>query len=109
MSFTGCICAIVYNGCEYRLATYNGVRIHTVSGEHICLSQGKLLLEIDMKLSHRGHPLRSPVHGKMFGTIRESSNAIIYARLWDHGKPVFALHSEHASYEYVPGLSGHCV
>jgi hypothetical protein len=38
----------------------------------------------------------------MSGTIRESSNAMIYARLWNGGKPVFALQSKHASYEYVP-------
>jgi len=106
-SFTGCICAIVYHGSEYRLATYSGVRIHTVSAEHICLSQGKLLLEMDMEPSHSGHTLRSPIHGKMFGTIRESSNAVIHVRLWNYGKPVFDLHSKHASYEYVPERHRH--
>lgn len=102
MSFPGCICAIVYRGCEYRLATYGGVRIHAVSAEHLCLSQGKLLLEIDMKPSPSSHPLRSPVQGKMSGTIRENCNAAVSARLWDHGRPVFSLHSSHAAYEYAP-------
>jgi hypothetical protein len=102
MSFTGCICAIVYRGREYRLATYHGVRLLAVSEEHLCLSQGRLLLEIDLQPLRSGHPLRAPVHGKMSGTIRESSNALVHARLWNRGKPVFALHSEHASFEYVP-------
>ena len=102
MSFRGCICAIVYRGREYRLATYGGAHIHAVSAEHLCLSQGKLLLEIDMKPSRSSHPLRSPVQGKMSGTIRENCNAAVSARLWDRGKTVFSLHSSHAAYEYVP-------
>ena len=101
LSFTGCICAIVYHGREYRLATYNGVRIHAAGAEHVCLSQGKLLLEIDMTPLHGGHPLRAPVGGKMSGTIRESSNALVCAHLWDGGKPVFSLCSGHAAYECV--------
>jgi len=102
VSFTGCICAIVYRGHEYRLATYHGARIHAAGAEHVCLSQGHLLLELDMQPSHSGHPLRAPVRGKMSGTIRESSNAAVCARLWNRGKPVFALRSGHAAYEYVP-------
>lgn len=101
LSFTGCICAIVYRGREYRLATYNGVRIHAAGAEHVCLSQGGLLLEVDMTPLHSGHPLRAPVGGKMSGTIRESSNALVSARLWDCGRPVFSLRSGHATYEYV--------
>lgn len=101
-SFTGCICAIVYGGREYRLATYNGVRIHAAEAEHICLSQGKLLLEIDIKPSHEGHQLRSPAKGQMSGTIRESANAEVHVRFWEKGKAVFDLTSLHASCEYVP-------
>ena len=102
ISFKGCICAIVYDGREYRFATYNGVRIHAADGEHVCLSQGKLFLEIDIKPSHSGHALRSPVRGRMSGTIRESSNAEVRVRLWEHKKPVFDLRSENAAYEFVP-------
>lgn len=101
-SFQGCICAIVYGGREYRLATYCGVRIHAASADHICLSQGKLLLEIDMKPSCGGHPLRAPVKGRMSGTIRESSYAEIRARLWERERPVFDLRSSGSAYEYVP-------
>lgn len=106
ISFTGCICAIVYRGREYRLATYQGVRVHATGAEHVCLSQGRLLLEIDLEPSNGGHPLRSPVHGKMCGTIRESNNAAIHARLWEHSKPVFSLRSSHAAYEFVPESPG---
>ncbi|MDD3165104.1 MAG: tocopherol cyclase family protein [Oscillospiraceae bacterium] len=102
MHFTGCICAMIYAGHEYRLATYTGVRIHAASASHICLSQGRLLLKIDITPSQDGHPLRAPVRGSMSGVIRESSNASIFLQLWDNGKQVAALRSDHASFEYVP-------
>lgn len=102
LGFTGCICAILYEGREYRLATYHGVRIHAAREDHICLSQGKLLLEIGITPSPGGHPLRSPVRGRMCGTIRESHNAKIHVRLRDHGKLILDLHSHHAACEFVP-------
>ena len=101
-SFTGCICAIVHDGREYRFATYDGVRIHAAGPEHICLSQGKLLLEIDLTPARSSHPLHAPVQGKMSGTVRESTNVEIHMRLWERGKPVIDQHSNHAAYEYVP-------
>ena len=104
-SFKGCICAIVYGGREYRLATYNGVHIHAAEAGHVCLSQGKLLLEIDIEPSHDGHPLFAPVMGRMSGTIRESSNADIRVRLWERGEAVFDLQSNSAAYEFVPAIT----
>ncbi len=101
-SFRGCICAILYQGREYRLATYRGVKVPSFSPEHICLSQGRFLLELDIAPSHMGHPLRAPQCGQMSNTIRESCNAHLRAKLWKRGKPVFDLQSNHAAYEYVP-------
>lgn len=89
--FCGCICAILYQSREYRLATYRGVKISSFAPEHICLSQGSLVLELDIAPTHGGHPLRAPQSGKMSGTIRESCNAHLRARLWKRGKPVFDL------------------
>lgn len=100
--FQGCICAVVYGGREYRFATYRGVLILAAGPHHICLSQGKLLLEVDIQPSHDGFALRSPVQGTMTGTIRESSNAEICVRLWERGKPVFDLSSHYSAYEFVP-------
>lgn len=101
-SFTGCICAIIHEGQEYRLATYRGVQIRASRENYIKLSQGKLLLEIEIKPAHSGHPLRSPIQGRMSGIIRESSNACIRARLWNQKEPIFDLQSHHAMYEFVP-------
>lgn len=105
-SFRGCICAVLYRGREYRLATYRGVRIRSFSPEHIRLAQGSLTLELDITPSHAGHRLRSPQMGKMSGTIRESCNAHLRARLWEREKPVFDLQSDHAAYEFVPNHGG---
>lgn len=102
ISFTGCISAIVFKGKEYRLATYCGVRIRSAGPERICLTQGKLRLEITVEPFSIGHPLRSPVRGQMSGIIRESSNAFVHVRLWERDKMVFDLKSSHAMYEFVP-------
>ena len=69
---------------------------------HICLSQGSLLLELDMLPSFGGHALRAPQQGRMSGTIRESCNAHLRARLWKKGTRIFDLESDHAAYEFVP-------
>lgn len=100
-SFTGCICAIVFQNREYRLATYCGVRIRRAEKNRICLSQGKLLLWIDLKSPPAGHPLRSPIRGEMSGVIRECTDVPIRARLWENGKKVFDLRSAHATFEAV--------
>ncbi|MCI2046209.1 MAG: tocopherol cyclase family protein [Faecalibacterium sp.] len=99
--FTGCICAIVYGGQEYRLATYNGVHIHAADARHIRLSQGNLLLEIDLGVSHGGHPLRAPVQGQMSGRVRETVDAEIQVRLWAGGSLVLEQSSRHAACEFV--------
>ena len=101
-AFRGCICAVLYQGREYRLATYRGVKIQSFAPEHICLSQGRFLLELDMAPSHVGHQLRAPQCGKMSSIVRESCNAHLRARLREKGKTVFDLHSDHAAYEFVP-------
>lgn len=101
-AFRGCICAILYRGKEYRLATYRGVRICSFSPEHIFLSQGALTLELDMAPVRAGHPLRAPKQGEMSHTIRESCNVHLRVRLTQKGKTVLDLQSDHGVYEFVP-------
>lgn len=101
LRFTGCICAIMYAGREYRLATYRGARILSAGPGRISLAQGKLLLTIDIACTTSGHPLRSPIGGKMDGIIRETNHACARFRLWECGAQVFDLESENTGYEYV--------
>lgn len=39
-AFTGCICALMFAGREYRLATYRGMRILTLTDNTVRLRQG---------------------------------------------------------------------
>lgn len=105
-SFLGCICAILYRGREYRLATYRGVKIRRFAPRRVRLSQGGLLLDLEIAPGGAGHPLRAPRRGRMSDNIRESCNAGLRARLWEDGEPVFDLQSDHAAYEFVPPRRG---
>jgi len=100
LSFRGCICAVIYKGKEYRLATYKGVKIKSFRPDYICLTQGKLKLEIEIDSPDKSFSLFSPVNGKMTGIIKESSNTEIRVCLISRGSKVFDLKSPHASYEF---------
>ena len=47
VSFTGCICAVLYNGREYRLATYRGARVERWSADGAQIRQGIYRLEAE--------------------------------------------------------------
>ena len=70
-SFRGCICAVMYHGQEYRLATYRGAKIEQWSGNGAIVRQGRYCLIVEL-LEERGCPLRAPVNGNMRRTIHES-------------------------------------
>jgi len=98
--FTGCICAVIHNGREYRLATYRGVRIEQWSNTGAVIRQGKYRLSAEM-LEERGHPLRAPVEGTMGRTVHESLRARLRYRFWK-GKELLFEHTDNcASFEYA--------
>lgn len=98
--FTGCICAIVLNGKEYRLATYRGVRILNWSSKGASLRQGKYRLEVDL-LDQKAQPLRAPSDGNMSRTIHESLRARVRYRFWQDDMLMFDHTDDSASFEYV--------
>ncbi len=98
-SFTGCICAIVYEGKEYRLATYRGVKVRTSEDGVLRLSQGDLLLEVTARPLGGGHPLRAPERGEMSETIRESCDAYLHIRLTQGKTLILDCESNRAVYE----------
>lgn len=98
-SFTGCICAIIYRGREYRLATYRGAEITQWSPNCAIIRQGKYRLAVDL-LEERGQSLRAPVEGSMKRTIHESLCATVRYRFWE-GKNLLFQHTDQcASFEY---------
>lgn len=103
--FTGCICAILYRGREYRLATYRGARIETWSPSGAAVRQGACRLEAEL-LEARGQPLRAPAEGRMDRTIHESLCATVRYRFWQGGTLLFSRTDPLASFEYARATDG---
>ncbi|MGI6561471.1 MAG: tocopherol cyclase family protein [Clostridia bacterium] len=99
--FTGCLCAIVTEDKEYRLATYKGVKILSDEENRIVLSQGRFTLRIDLLDIPEGFSLRSPLFGRMDGTIKESNRVRARFCFKEKGRVVFDSESGDAGYEYV--------
>lgn len=98
-TFTGCICAITYEGKEYCLATYKGVHIRMATEQKIILTQGHYKLSIRLKPSE-ALPLYSPKKGQMTATIHES-NCTKGSFTFSHkGDVIFHAKSNQCSYEY---------
>lgn len=98
--FTGCICAVIHNGREYRLATYRSLRIEQWSSSGAVIRQGKYRLSVEV-LEKQGHPLRAPVDGIMGRTIHESLRARLRYCFW-HGEDLLFEHTDDcASFEYA--------
>ena len=97
--FTGCICAVIYHGREYRLATYRGAKMEQWSPSGAVIRQGAYRLEATL-LNARKLPLRAPAEGRMARTIHESLCAEVRYRFW-HGKDLLFQHTDrNASFEY---------
>lgn len=100
LRFTGCICAIILNGQEYRLATYRGVKIQNWSAKEAILRQGKCRLEVQL-LEQKAQPLRAPSAGDMNRTVHESLCAKVRYRFWRNGELLFDHTDAHAGFEYA--------
>ena len=100
LRFTGCICAIVLNGKEYRIATYRGVKIQSWSSQGAVLIQGKYRLEVQL-LDQKSQPLRAPTDGDMGRIIHESLCAKVRYRFWRDGELLIDHTDAHTGFEYV--------
>ena len=98
--FTGCICALIHNGKEYRLATYRGVKVERWSARGALIRQGKHRLEVEV-LEEQPQPLRAPVNGAMGRKIHESLCAKLRCRFWCGGKLLFDQTDCNGSFEYA--------
>jgi len=98
-SFTGCICAVMHRGREYRLATYRGAKVEKWSPTGAVIRQGKYRLTVDL-MEEQGQSLRAPEKGNMERTIHESLCAAVTYCFWS-GKDVLFRHTDrYASFEY---------
>lgn len=98
--FTGCICAVLEGGREYRLASYRGVRVEEWSRTGGVIRQGKYRLEAAL-LEERRCLLRAPSQGSMVRGVHESLQAKVRYRFWAGDKLLFDRTAPNASFEYA--------
>ncbi|MCL1919126.1 MAG: tocopherol cyclase family protein [Peptococcaceae bacterium] len=96
--FWGCICVVWLNGREYRLATYNGVKIVRCEPGLIDIKQGKYQLTITVGVNE-GQLLAAPRFGTMDRVIRESLSCPARFRFMEGNSILFDQGSDRASYE----------
>lgn len=99
-SFTGCICAVICQGREYRLASYLGARVQRWDSGGAEIRQGKYRLMAEL-LEGKTCPLLAPVEGSMSRSIRESLLAKMRYRFWCGEKLLFEHTDACAGFEYA--------
>lgn len=100
LSFMGCICSVLYQGQEYRLATYHGVEIPRINQRELELKQGDYTLKVTM-IDGQPQALSSPCNGSMHGTVHECAACTARYKFYQGDKVLFDLTSGQASFEYV--------
>lgn len=97
--FTGIICVVLWQGKEYRIATYLGAQVIEIENKRVWIRQGKLELEARL-IKTSNHPLNAPVQGEMERTIHESAACQAFYRFRKAGRTLFAFETDKASFEY---------
>lgn len=102
--FRGIICAVLWRGQEYRLATYLGARAAMIRDGVIRIVQGDMELEARLlrrdRKKGKGQPLKAPAMGNMTRTIHESAACQASYRFRKGGKILFEFRTDRASFEY---------
>jgi tocopherol cyclase len=98
--FKGCIAVVYYEGKEYRLATYNGVKLISYNENGLIIKRGRYKLKIDIKnLSPQS--LLAPDGGDMRRTIHENISCNARFEFYKDKDLIFDLESYNTSFEYV--------
>lgn len=99
-SFRGCIAIVYYHGMEYKLCTYNGVKIIKCDETGMILKQGKYKLDIQIN-SKNPQRLLAPLKGHMSVSIHEHSGCKANFRFYIDEKLEFNLESNNCNFENV--------
>ena len=98
--FKGCIAVVYYKGKEYRLATYNGVKLISYNENGLVIKRGSYKLEVKInELSPQG--LLAPNGGEMIRTIYENISCKANFKFYKNEEKIFDLDSDKASFECV--------
>ncbi len=97
--FTGVIGAVLWQGKEYRIATYLGARGVQIQNNMVRVIQGNLELDAQL-LEASERPLKAPAKGDMVRTIHESASCRAFYRFCKKGCTLFAFETDRASFEF---------
>lgn len=97
--FTGIIGVVLWQGKEYRIATYLGARAVRIQNRTVRVVQGSLELEVRL-LEASERPLQAPEMGNMVRTIHESASCRAFYQFRKGGRTLFAFETDRASFEY---------
>lgn len=100
--FTGVICAILWRGREYRLATYLGARAERIGCSEVAVRQGEYAFHAEL-LQEKPRPLNAPICGEMERIIHESASCRARYRFEKNGRTLFEFETERASFEFEYG------
>lgn len=100
MNFRGCICSVYYEGEEYRLATYNGVKIVNCSDKFVFLKRGKYKLKVHFT-NNSAQNLLAPEKGNMSRIIQENLACRGRFEFYIEDELIFNLYSNNCSFEYL--------
>lgn len=103
LAFPGCIGVVWLAGQQVRFATYLGARIHALSPQYVCVSQGvgpaRRQLEVTVLEAEGGQTLAAPQQGRMCAAVRETHSAVVRIRYWQTGRLVLDWLCRRASFE----------
>ena len=97
--FRGIIGVVLWQGKEYRLATYLGARAAELQDGKIRIVQGQLELEARI-LEAVKNPLKAPTQGNMTRTIHESAACRAFYKFRKGENTFFEFETDRASFEY---------
>ena len=96
---TGVTAAILWQGRQYRLATYLGAKATDIRDGAVTIRQGRARLTARL-LEPAAQPLRAPSGGAMVRTIHEHAACRAFYRFQIGENTLFALEVPNASFEY---------
>ncbi len=97
--FTGIIAVIMWQGKEYRIATYLGAKVLKIQSGEITVRQGTWTLSAKL-MEQNGKPLLAPVDGDMVRTIHEHVICRASYHFQIDGKTAFKFETDCAAFEY---------
>ena len=100
--FTGIIGVVLWEGKEYRIATYFGAKASEIKNRTVKVVQRGLKLEAQL-LEDTGYQLQAPVNGSMVRHIRESVTCHAHYKFVKSGVTLFDFETKTASFEYEYG------